>query len=74
LQAILSEWASSRNYNTRITNLKTGGGNNGVFTLDDATVSDDGDKDTLAGEGNQDWFLVGDNDKVKDKAKNELLN
>jgi Ca2+-binding RTX toxin-like protein len=74
LQAILAEWAANRSYAMRINNLRSGGGNNGTFTLDKATVLDDGDKDTLQGESNQDWFLIGTNYKIRDRAKNELVN
>jgi uncharacterized repeat protein (TIGR01451 family) len=74
LQAILAEWTSSNSYTTRVNNIRSGGGQNGVFTLDDTTVIDDGLKDTLWGNSGLDWFLFGDGDKLKDKAANELLN
>jgi uncharacterized repeat protein (TIGR01451 family) len=74
LQAILAEWTSSNSYTTRVNNIRSGGGQNGVFTLDDTTVIDDGVKDTLWGNSGLDWFLFGDGDKLKDKAANELVN
>lgn len=74
LEAILSEWTSRRSYVARVNNIRTGGGNNGAFTLDDTTVIDDGDADTLWGQAGQDWFLVGPRDRIKDRAKNELVN
>ncbi|MCE9525292.1 MAG: DUF11 domain-containing protein, partial [Planctomycetales bacterium] len=74
LMSILSEWTSSNSYSTRVNNIRLGGGNNGGFTLDSATVLDDGRPDTLWGHGGQDWFLVGIKDKIRDKAANELVN
>ncbi len=74
LRAILAEWTSTHSYTTRVDNLRNGGGQNGIFTLDDTTVSDDGLKDTLYGDGGLDWFLFGDGDRLKDIARNELVN
>ncbi len=74
LMAILSEWVSSNSYTTRVNNIRTGGGENGAFTLDNGTVLDDGRPDTLWGNGGQDWFLTGVKDKIRDKAPNELVN
>jgi Ca2+-binding RTX toxin-like protein len=74
LRGILAEWTSSRSYSSRASNIRSGGGANGVFTLDDTTVSDDGASDTLFGGGGQDWFLFGTGDKVRDRARNERVN
>jgi uncharacterized repeat protein (TIGR01451 family) len=74
LEAILSEWTVRSSYVSRVNNIRNGGGNNGVFTLDEITVIDDGLADTLWGQAAQDWFLVGNNDRLKDRAKNELVN
>jgi Ca2+-binding RTX toxin-like protein len=74
LVAILAEWTSSNSYTTRVNNLRLGGGANGLFVLDGATVFDDGLIDTLRGDGSLDWFLFGPGDKLKDKAGNELVN
>jgi Ca2+-binding RTX toxin-like protein len=74
LQAILAEWTSSNSYTTRVNNIRFGGGANGPFTLDEATVIDDGLIDTLWGNGGLDWFLFGSGDKVKDKTAGELVN
>ena len=73
LEAILSEWTARRSYISRVNNIRVGGGNNGAFTLDGTTVIDDGVADTLWGQSGQDWFLAGPNDKIKDRAKNELV-
>jgi hypothetical protein len=51
-----------------------GGGANGAFTLDSATVIDDGVADTLIGDGGLDWFLTGTGDKIKDRSRNEQVN
>jgi hypothetical protein len=36
-------------------------------------VDEDNAIDNLFGQGNQDWFLVGIGDKVRDKANNEIV-
>jgi uncharacterized repeat protein (TIGR01451 family)/CSLREA domain-containing protein len=74
LQAILAEWTSPNSYATRVNNLRNGGGQNWILTLDDTTVIDDGLSDTLWGNGGLDWFLFGDGDKLKDKSLIELVN
>ena len=74
LSAILAEWTSNNGYSTRVNNLRKGGGANGAFTLDSTTVVDDGTSDTLWGQGDQDWFLIGSRDKIKDRAAAELIN
>ncbi|MBI3466271.1 MAG: hypothetical protein HY000_24925 [Planctomycetes bacterium] len=61
LLAILAEWGSSRDYATRIENLKgTGAGEraNGSFFLDGETVEDDLALDLLIGGSGMDWFLA----------------
>jgi Ca2+-binding RTX toxin-like protein len=74
LQAILAEWTSTNSYSTRVNNIRFGGGQNGLFTLDDTTVIDDGLKDELFGDESLDWFLFGSGDRLRDKARNELVN
>jgi hypothetical protein len=71
---ILAEWSSTNSYATRVENIRSGSGANGAFVLDDTTVSDDGLKDPLWGDGGLDWFLFGSGDKLKDKATSELAN
>jgi uncharacterized repeat protein (TIGR01451 family) len=73
VQAIMAEWSSRNNYNTRVNNIRFGGGLNDPFTLDDSSVFDDFSKDDLIGGGNQDLFFVGNNDKLRDRAKNEQV-
>jgi chitodextrinase len=89
LSAIMAEWTSERSYNERTANLNgtTGGsGANGSCYLiagsraDPATtVFDDGIKDTLKGHEGRDWFFAdldrqdGDDDTVKDRTGNEML-
>jgi hypothetical protein len=73
LQAILAEWISSRNYTTRVRKLRTGGGANGVFVLDDATVIHDSAADTLWGGSGLDWILFSLGDNSKDRTRGELL-
>jgi len=74
LMAILLEWGSANTYAVRVNHIRSGGGANGGFTLNSVTVLDDGRPDTLWGNGGRDWFLTGVNDKIKDKAANELVN
>ena len=74
LLAILAEWTSGNSYDTRVNNIRNGGGANGATVLNATTVTDDGAKDTLYGDGSLDWFLFGVGDKLKDKATNELVN
>jgi uncharacterized delta-60 repeat protein len=68
LQAILSEWTSTRTYQQRVDNVmgNTTGGNNGSYILKpydsqtnnaDATAFDDGDVDILTGNSGQDLFM-----------------
>ncbi len=73
LFAVLSEWASPRDYATRIANLSgTGTGprlNGNVFLTADgpaATVLDDGAGDVLAGGPGLDWFFAHLGRKGKD--------
>jgi Ca2+-binding RTX toxin-like protein len=74
LQAILDEWTSADSYEDRVDFIRNGGGANGAFVLDDTTVLDDGLADILVGDGGRDWFWAGSNDKIKDRAANELVN
>jgi uncharacterized repeat protein (TIGR01451 family) len=74
LQAILTEWTSGNSYSARIDNIRNGGGANGAFVFDDTTVVDDGARDTLYGEAGLDWFWVGTNDRLKDRASKEQVN
>ena len=52
LQAILADWTSSDDYDTRVDTLLSGN-----LTMSDVTL-DDGSVDTLTGAAGQDWFLV----------------
>ena len=74
LQGILNEWASGHTYNARVNNIRTGGGFTGGFAFNAGTVFGDGAVDTLWGKEDQDWFLIGASDILKDKAANELVN
>ena len=74
LMAILSEWTSSRSYNDRVENIRNGGGNNGLITLDDTTVIEDDAKDDLFGNGDRDWFFATLRDRIRDRQSGELVN
>jgi len=84
LDLLLAEWASARDYTTRVNNLRTGVGpilnGTGVMlqaTGLDRTVFDDDDQDELKGDGGRDWYFAKlsgvDKDKIKDKKSNELV-
>ncbi len=81
LGAILAEWASGRDYVTRVNNLMGAGGTtglNGAAVLGPRTVHDDRVVDTLSGHSGQDWFLANllgpaaTRDIVKDARGGEL--
>ena len=59
LKLIRREWLSSNNYATRVANISgtPGGANDPIFLQVGITVLDDGEVDTLFGEGESDWFL-----------------
>jgi len=73
LAAILSELNSGNDFNTRINNIRNGGGNTGGFALDDSSVSDDGERDELFGGPGNDWFLAGSNDRIRDRSRNDQV-
>ncbi len=74
LQALLAEWNSADDYQTRVARL-TGtlaGGLNGAYLLNASTVSDDGVRDFLLGLGGADWFLAGVGD-ITDAQPGEIV-
>jgi RTX calcium-binding nonapeptide repeat (4 copies) len=74
LAAILAEWASARTYGARVGNIRSGAGLAAGFALNGGTVTNDAQVDTLYGQLDRDWFLIGAGDKLKDKAAGELVN
>src|SRR5262249_39269794 len=59
LQAIQTEWTrTDASYAQRIADLSAGGGNNGAYVLNNATVHDDGSRDSLIGGAALDWFFA----------------
>jgi hypothetical protein len=78
LNAIMAEWGrTDADYNTRINHLTgTGGGLNGGYLLNTATVHDDNIMDQLYGEAGSDWFFytaAGSNkDKLNDLVAGEV--
>jgi acrosin len=62
LDAIMAEWLSADNYDTRYGFIKDGGGLNGSFVLKKATVHDDFASDTLNGGPGRDWFISSSGD------------
>ncbi len=82
LRLIMAEWNSTRDYETRVANLRTSAGpvlsGKGVrlkTTRIDRTVFEDTDKDTLKGGDNRDWCFADLGwDDLKDKKSNETLN
>jgi Ca2+-binding RTX toxin-like protein len=65
LVAILAEWTSDRDYDTRVANLRDGSGsserlNDDFFLQAGTTVFDDDSEDVLTGSAGLDWFLFDD--------------
>src|SRR5262249_51188280 len=59
LKAIQAEWTrTDASYAQRIADLSAGGGNNGAYVLNNATVHDDGSRDSLIGGAALDWFFA----------------
>jgi PKD repeat protein len=80
LFGIISEWASSRDYATRVANIRgTGSGTrlNGFCFLTSGgsspTVLDDGEADVLTGASGQDWFFLDVGDSITDERSSELI-
>jgi Ca2+-binding RTX toxin-like protein len=85
LAAVVAEWNSARDYDTRVANVMgTGSGprlNGNIFLMADGptpTVTDDGAADVLTGSAGQDWFFArlsgsGVRDKVTDLGAAEFL-
>lgn len=77
LLALLAEWARADRgitYATRVDHLRNGGGLNGAFLLNGSTVFDDGDPDSLNGQGGFDWFWAMGADTVSDFSLGEMVN
>jgi Ca2+-binding RTX toxin-like protein len=83
LNAVLAEWTSDYPYATRVANLMNRAGSsvraNGDVFLNEASVWDEGVRDTLTGNQGSDWFLLNvDNDGVTpdlttDLARGEIV-
>jgi len=70
LTAIMAEWSSDRDFETRVQNITDGSGSddrlNGDFYLQlGVTVFDDGEKDKLFASLEDDWLFLGSGDKLK---------
>jgi uncharacterized delta-60 repeat protein len=81
LLAIMAEWSrTDANYVTRISHLSgtNPGGRNGAFLLTQATVFDNGVRNTMTGNGGLNWFFAhlgsGPNDdRITDLGSQELV-
>ena len=71
LFAVMAEWTRTDiDYNSRITDLRIGGGLNGSFLLNNSTVVTDGTSlDKLTGSTGLDWFWSFGSDIITDKEK-----
>jgi hypothetical protein len=62
LRSILSEWASTDSYATRVSDIQgqthTGADLNGTYFLNSSTVQDDKSIDVLVGGSGRDWFFA----------------
>ena len=68
LMALLAEWNSERDYETRVNNLKDGSGSNdrlngSYFLQKGVTVFNDGIRDHMNGSSGKDWLISFDNYK-----------
>ncbi len=77
LIALLAEWNSERDFETRINNLKDGSGsddrlNDSYFLQKGVTVFDDGDRDHMTGSSKRDCFILFDNDKLTSRRGRRL--
>jgi Ca2+-binding RTX toxin-like protein len=74
LAAIMAEWTSAHDYQTRVNNLVNGGGLNGDFTLTpDSSVFDDGSANVLDGNAGRDLFFAGLLDAIAHRRANEVV-
>jgi autotransporter-associated beta strand protein len=76
LSAIMGEWTSAADYQTRVAHLRgtMPGGLNGSFVLNGTTVLDDLEVDLLSGGGGLDWFFTGVGDVIVHLAPGEEEN
>jgi hypothetical protein len=74
LEAVMAEWGSADSYTTRVNDLLSGGGLNGLALLNATDVHDNGLVDTLFGSTGSasDWFLAGLTDVIKNKHSGEV--
>ncbi len=56
LVSLLDEWNSDGTYEERLSNIQNGGGENGLYVLDDSTLIADQGFDILIGCSGQDWL------------------
>jgi uncharacterized delta-60 repeat protein len=74
LAALMAEWTSAQDYQTRVNYLVNGGGLNAASTLTPGgTVEDDGGAAVLDGGSGRDLFFTGLNDKVHLPRANETV-
>jgi RHS repeat-associated protein len=77
LMAIVAEWTSARDYDTRVRNLSDGSGSadrlNGDVFLNAETVHDDDSADLLTGAAGRDWFFANSlQDAITDLGAGEV--
>jgi hypothetical protein len=58
LAYIMAEWDSSDSYSTRVSKISKGGGLNGTYVLNSASVSQSGGTNYLYGGAGLDWFFA----------------
>ena len=64
--ALLREWTrTDRSYSNRIDNMLDGTGLNDGFVLNETTVLNDGLQDRMNGNGDLDWFLGNNADRIR---------
>lgn len=58
LRMIRKEWTSNRPFQTRVNNLRNGGGENESHTFSSSSVHADGEQDRVFGGRDQDWLFL----------------
>jgi N-acetylneuraminic acid mutarotase len=78
IEQVMAEWTSTRDYATRVNNLRDGSGstdrlNGNIFLQDGVSVADDGARDVITGSSGLDWFLFNEEeDKATDLNDEEF--
>jgi VCBS repeat-containing protein len=70
---IMAEWLAATDYTTRVNHLRSGGGLNGNFLLNENTSFLDNDEDQLIGGSGMDWFLASEDEDSIHSSNDEVF-